>query len=155
MLLVRHGHAGTKDGWEGDDHLRPLSTRGLRQAKHLVEVIVPLRPDRIVSSPFVRCLQTMEPLAEKMGLEIDTDEALTPSAGQAAVELVRALSSGHSADVVTLCTHGEAMGDVLSTLVSEDGLRLERRPPGLKGSLWVLSFQKGKASTARYVGPGR
>ena len=155
MLLVRHGYAGTKDRWNGEDRLRPLSPRGLRQAKHLVEVVVPLRPDRIVSSPFLRCLQTMEPLAEKMGLEIDTDDALTPNAGRAAVELVRALSSSRSADVVTLCTHGEVLGEVLTALAAEDGVRLERRPPGLKGSLWVLSFSDEKASDARYIGPGR
>ena len=56
MVLVRHGHAGTKEGWAGDDRLRPLDARGLRQAKHLVDVIVPLHPTRLISSPYTRCL---------------------------------------------------------------------------------------------------
>ena len=157
VLLVRHGHAGRKDQWDGDDRLRPLDARGLRQAKHLVEVLVPLRPDRIVSSPHLRCLQTMEPLSEKTGLVVDEDSALTPNAGQAAVDLVRSLTSAgsRSSDAVVLCTHGEVMGEVLSVLAAEDGVRLSRRPPGLKGCVWVLSFRKGRASTARYIVPGR
>ena len=154
MLLVRHGHAGTKDQWDGDDRLRPLDPRGLRQAKHLVEVLVPLHPDQIVSSPYLRCLQTMAPVAEKMGLDVGADEALTPNAGQAAIELVRGLSSAGSPDTVALCTHGEVLGEVLTALATEDGVRLGRRPPGLKGCVWVLDFRHAKASAARYIVPG-
>ena len=155
MLLVRHGHAGTKERWTGDDRLRPLDARGLRQADHLVGVLVLLRPDRIVSSPYVRCLQTMEPLALKTGLAVDEDTALTPSAAKAAVEVVRGLSMSRSASRIVVCTHGEVLGEVLSVLATEDGLRLGRRPPGLKGCVWVLDFRKGKAAGARYIAPGR
>jgi 8-oxo-dGTP diphosphatase len=155
MLLVRHGHAGTKEGWDGDDQLRPLDPRGLRQAKHLVGVVVPLRPHRLVSSPYLRCLQTMEPLAAKTGLNVDEEGGLTPDAGPKAVDLVRRLSVAQPADRVLLCTHGEVIGEVLSVLAQEDGLRLGRRAPGLKGCVWVLDFRKGRASSARYIAPGR
>jgi 8-oxo-dGTP diphosphatase len=155
MLLVRHGHAGTKEKWDGDDDLRPLDARGLRQAKHIVDVVVPLGPNRIVSSPFLRCLQTMEPLASKTGLVVDEDGGLTPNAGQVAVDLVRSLSSSASANRIVLCTHGEVIGEVLSLLATEDGVRLGRRAPGLKGCVWDLDFRKGRASSARYIAPGR
>jgi 8-oxo-(d)GTP phosphatase len=108
MLLVRHGHAGTKEGWEGDDLLRPLDARGMRQARRLVEVLVPLEPNHIVSSPYLRCLQTMEPLAMKTGLEVTEDAGLTPNAGAGAVDLVRTLSTSGT-DRVVVCTHGEVM----------------------------------------------
>lgn len=93
ILLVRHGHAGTKEGWADDDRLRPLDARGRRQAKHLVGIVAPMHPTRLLSSPYARCLQTMEPVAAKTGLVVEEDEGLTPNAGPAALELVRSLSS--------------------------------------------------------------
>ena len=155
MLLVRHGHAGTKEGWAGDDRLRPLDARGTRQAEHLLGIIVPMHPTRLISSPYTRCLQTMETLAAKTGLAVDEDGALTPSAGPLAYDLIRGLSRADTSDRVVLCTHGEVIGDVLARLAREDGVRLSRRPPGLKGCVWVLGFHKGEADGARYITPGR
>lgn len=155
MVLVRHGHAGTKEGWDGDDRLRPLDARGRRQAKHLVEVVVPLSPTRLLSSPYTRCLETMELIATKTGLPIEEDDAFTPNAGARAVGVVKSLSTGDPASCVVICTHGEVMGEVLGVLATEHGVRLSRRPPGLKGCAWILDFHKGRLATARYVSPGR
>jgi len=155
MMLVRHGHAGTKEGWAGDDRLRPLDARGTRQAKHLAGVIVPMQPTRLISSPYTRCMQTMELIAAKTGLVVEEDSSLTPSAGSQALVLIRELSTSPSSDRVVMCTHGEVIGDVLAGLAREDGVRLSRRPPGLKGCVWVLDFRKAKLSTARYITPGR
>jgi 8-oxo-dGTP diphosphatase len=155
MLLVRHGHAGTKEQWAGDDQLRPLDTRGRRQAKHIVEVVAPYRPKRILSSPHMRCLQTMEPLALKTHLTIEQEPALVPLAGPRAIEVVRSLSTSKVPGAVVVCTHGEVLGEVLSAIASEDGLRLGRRVPGLKGCVWALEFPKGRAVVARYFAPSR
>jgi 8-oxo-dGTP diphosphatase len=155
MVLVRHGHAGTKEGWAGDDRLRPLDARGRRQAKHLLDVLVPLSPTRLISSPYTRCLQTMELISTKTGLPIEEDVAFTPNAAPRAVEVVRSLSAQDPSSRVVVCTHGEVMGEVLGVIASEDGIRLSRRPPGLKGCAWILDFHKGKVATARYISPGR
>jgi len=155
VLLVRHGHAGTKEGWTGDDRLRPLDARGRRQADHLVGVLSPLDPSHIVSSPFLRCLQTMEPLAATSRLRVARDDALTPDQVPLAVQLVRRLSRSPSSDGTVLCTHGEVMGEVLAVLASEDGLDLGRRPPGPKGCVWVIEFLQSKAARARYIAPRR
>ena len=155
LLLVRHGHAGTKEGWAGDDRLRPLDPRGRRQAKHLVSTVAPMRPTRVVSSPYDRCLQTMEPLATKLGVAVELDPTLTPNATQGALHLVRALSTSGTSGKVVVCTHGEVIGVVLAALAAEDGVRLGRRPPGVKGCVWVIGFRKGRASSARYIAPGR
>jgi broad specificity phosphatase PhoE len=155
MLLVRHGHAGTKERWSGDDRLRPLDSRGVRQAQHLTGLIVPLEPTRLISSPYERCLQTMQPIAVKTGLVVEEDDALTPNAGERALAFVRELSGAEPESRIVVCTHGEVIGEVLAALASEDGVRLRRRPPGLKGCAWVLDFRKGKMTTATYVSPGR
>ncbi|HXP33171.1 MAG TPA: phosphoglycerate mutase family protein [Acidimicrobiales bacterium] len=155
VLLVRHGHAGTKEGWTGDDRLRPLDTRGIRQAKHLVGVLVPLAPTRLLSSPYARCLQTMELIAAKTGLTVQEEAALIPNAGQQAVNFIRALGSTGASGRVVACTHGEVIGDVLGELARADGVRLSRRPPGLKGCVWILDFHEGAVATARYISPSR
>jgi len=170
LVLVRHGRAGTKEGWAGDDRRRPLDARGRRQAMHIADVVAPLRPDRILSSPSDRCIQTMEPLAAELGIPIEEGADLTPNAAHGALALVRSLSTpgpsgtgpsgtgpsgtGSSGPVV-LCTHGEVIGVVLAALAAADGIRLPRRPPGLKGCVWVIEFRQGRVVSARYIAPAR
>ena len=93
ILLVRHGHAGSKHSWVGEDGLRPLSQRGRAEAEALVELLEPHAPGRIVSSPLIRCLQTVRPLAEALGLTVEQSDALRPGAGTAATTLARGVES--------------------------------------------------------------
>jgi len=155
MMLVRHGHAGTKEGWKGDDRLRPLDARGRRQATRLCEVLVPLGPGALLSSPLLRCVQTLEPTATATGLVVQHSDALVPDDVPAALDLVRTLASTDPAAPPVLCTHGEVLGEVLTSLVAESGVRLGRRAPGLKGCAWVIDFRKGRMSSARYLAPAR
>ena len=153
LILVRHGHAGRKDQWHRPDTLRPLDARGLRQAKRLVEVIAPLKPTRIVSSTYLRCLQTVAPLSTDIGLEIEQTPALAPDAPVVALDLIRELSTPRSSSGVVLCTHGEVMGAVLTEMAAHDGMELERRPPGPKGCAWLLDVRSGKLLEARFIAP--
>ena len=155
IVLVRHGHAGTKEGWSEEDRLRPLDARGRRQAGHLVEVIAPMTPTALVSSPFVRCLQTVAPIAARTGLTVEGDDAFLPDGGPKALEVLRRLSRWTRQGPVVVCTHGEVMGEVLTALAAEDGLRLSRRTPGLKGCAWILDFHEGRVESARYIPPAR
>ena len=66
--LVRHAHAGDKRAWLGPDAVRPLSTPGRREAHGLLTRLRDHPITRILSSPAVRCLQTVEPLARRRGL---------------------------------------------------------------------------------------
>jgi len=63
LVVVRHADAGDKQSWEGPDALRPLSPAGHRQAEGLVIRMEDYPVERILCSPTVRCLQTVEPLA--------------------------------------------------------------------------------------------
>ncbi|HZT91073.1 MAG TPA: phosphoglycerate mutase family protein [Gaiellaceae bacterium] len=71
LLLVRHAWAGSRDEWEGDDLLRPLDKRGRRQAQELVALLAEFRIEAILTSPAVRCLQTVEPLARARRLDLE------------------------------------------------------------------------------------
>jgi len=153
LIVVRHGHAGRKDQWHRPDRLRPLDGRGQREAQHLVRVLAPLKPLRIISSPYRRCLETMAPTADRLHLRVERSTALVPDAPERALGLMRKLSVSDDASPVLLCTHGEVLAAVLRAMAEEDGVRLPRRLPGLKGCAWVLDARRGKLRAARYVPP--
>jgi 8-oxo-dGTP diphosphatase len=69
-ILVRHASAGDRAAWEGDDRARPLDERGREQARDLVSRLAPFHVDAIYSSPAVRCIETVEPLASARGLQL-------------------------------------------------------------------------------------
>lgn len=157
VLLVRHAHAGSKDGWSGDDRLRPLSRRGRADARALARVLASFRPARIVSSPLVRCVQTVAPAAAQLGLDIEESEGLGPDGGEHAAGLLRALAGGGGRVVV--CTHGETI-DAIQVAFAATGRGTGRRggfrpgAPHEKGSLWVLRFAEGRLAAARYLPTG-
>jgi 8-oxo-dGTP diphosphatase len=111
-VLLRHASAGHRTDWEHDDHLRPLDAHGRRQSADLVEVLRPFGVRRVVSSPYVRCVQTVEPLAAELGLEVELDDRLKEGAGASAAGLL-------SEDGVVCCTHG----DIVEALLRGRGLK--------------------------------
>ena len=103
MLLIRHASAGDRAAWIGEDHARPLDERGLRQAASLVELLAPYAIERILSSPAVRCVQTVESLAHTRELVIEVREELTEELQWTlGAELVRSLAGGDA----VVCGHG-------------------------------------------------
>jgi phosphohistidine phosphatase SixA len=136
VYLVRHARAGHRDGWQGDDRPRPLDERGRRQAQALVDQLSDRDFERILSSPYVRCVETVVPLAEARGVPVETDEALAEGAGAgAALRLLRGAGEG-----VVACVHGDVADELLGERlkkgatavleVTEGGVReLERLPP--------------------------
>ena len=70
--VVRHAHAGDPSAWTLDDDLRPLSERGIGQAERLVGVLAVPRPAVVYSSPSLRCLATVLPLAGYLSLPLTT-----------------------------------------------------------------------------------
>jgi len=103
MLLIRHARAGQRDDWSGEDCRRPLDERGRKQAADLVAALSKYRLARILSSPYDRCVQTVEPLAQARGLEVEIrDELGEEQQLDEGVELVRSLLDQD----VALCGHG-------------------------------------------------
>jgi broad specificity phosphatase PhoE len=149
LLLVRHAHAGARSDWDGDDRQRPLSGRGARQAASLASTLEAYAPQRLLSSPFLRCVQTLTPLAERLDLPVEVTEDLGEGQGRAALALVRLLGD----EKVALCTHGDVIPDVLVALADEDRVDLGHRPRQAKGSVWVLDADGGTFVRARYLEP--
>ena len=70
ILIVRHGTAGSKSRYKGDDRMRPLDKRGRAQAESLVGQLLAFGADTLYAADRVRCHQTIEPLAEELGVRI-------------------------------------------------------------------------------------
>ena len=103
MIVIRHAWAGDRDEWEGDDRRRPLDERGREQAELLVEELVGCKIKRILSSPYDRCVQTVEPLARARGLEIELrDELGEKRQMPEGVQLAASLKG----QPVAICVHG-------------------------------------------------
>ena len=149
LLVVRHAHAGNKHHWRGPDNLRPLSTAGQAEAAGLVVRLEDYPIERILSSPTVRCQQTVAPLAQDRHLRIESIPALGVAADLA---VVLALLGDPEVQGAVVCTHGEVIGQVLGRLVA-DGLAVEQPLAWPKGSTWLLDGTDGRLEFGRYLPP--
>ena len=152
LLLVRHGSAGNKRRWKGDDLLRPLDETGRCSAEHLVPVSACYAPRRVLSAEPVRCLETVQPLSAGLGLPLEVEPALGKAeAGDAARNAVRAvrrlLQDGVPA---VLCSQGEVIPDLVRGLAEGGDVRLGK-VENRKGSLWALTFAEGRLVDADYL----
>ena len=71
LYLVRHAHSA----WTPDE-MRPLSQAGFDDARRVADILAPLQPEAIYSSPYRRAKQTVEPLAGALGMSIQVVEDL-------------------------------------------------------------------------------
>ena len=153
LLLVRHAKAGSKSDWDGPDELRPLEGKGRRQAARLARVLPLFGPTELLTAERVRCRQTLEPLAARLGRDIgslpelgEEEYAADPQAALTAVE--RLLAPRAEPGVAVVCSQGGAIPSVLATL----GVRFAGvlHPPAAKGSTWVLGGRPGALSADYY-----
>ena len=130
--VVRHADAGVR-GHGTADHLRPLSPGGHARAQVLADLLDLTSVGRIVSSPYVRCVQTVEPLATRQRRSVDLSDTLAEGASvEAMLHLLRRLPDGSVA-----CTHGDMLGELMRFVDSVDGLV---DPISFdKGGVWVLT----------------
>jgi 8-oxo-dGTP diphosphatase len=150
QVLIRHAHAGSRERWKGgDDRLRPLTKKGRRQAEALVRSLAAVPLEGVLSSPYRRCVESVEPLARARGLRIEETPALAEGAGlEAVLGLMRELAGRPSA----LCTHGDVMYDVGEELVRL-GLVPDHEVRYEKGGAWILEERDGHLVAARYLAP--
>jgi len=147
--LIRHAHAGRRSEWVGDDRLRPLSDRGRLQSDALVDTVGDLTVGRIVSSPYVRCMQTMEALATAHDTSIEALEAFAEGAD--VDEAYAILASLDAADGVA-CSHGDLIPLLLRRLVDE-GMDTDGPLIDQKGSTWIIEFRDQRPFRGTYVPP--
>jgi 8-oxo-(d)GTP phosphatase len=147
LVLVRHAKAGKRSEWRGDDALRPLDITGERQAQRLAELLVCFAPNRIVAADRTRCIQSVQPLADRLGLEVHVEHdfadeayAQSPSATQTA-----ALALAKPGQVSVICSQGRTIPALIEVLGPGS-----RSSDTRKGGAWVLSLVDGDVIAADY-----
>jgi phosphohistidine phosphatase SixA len=148
IYVVRHGKAGSRSAWTESDVLRPLTKPGRRQADAIADALSGVAVTTILSSPYVRCRQTVEPLAERIRLPVDLSESLEE--GAPLVETL-ALFDKIGDGTAVLCTHGDVVGELLGHCVRH-GITVDTTLMA-KGSTWVFDTEAGAIVGAHYEPP--
>jgi 8-oxo-dGTP diphosphatase len=146
LFVVRHARAGRRDEWDGADEARPLSKAGRGQAKRLAAYLEQEPITRIVSSPYVRCVESVEPLGERLRRAVSVSDALAEGTGKSEV---RELVDKSIRETTVLCTHGDIIELILDE-VRARGVKLKKPVRFEKGSVWELAVDNGSITRAKY-----
>ncbi|MGN9784637.1 NUDIX hydrolase [Nonomuraea sp. ZG12] len=130
LVLVRHGSAGSRQTWQGEDARRPLDPEGQAQAAVLATVLPAYGPEILLSSPSLRCVQTLEPYSADITPEpLLSEETWDPPKTSALV--------GELTAPAVVCSHGKVLPSLLAALGGEE----EHLP---KGGFTVLHRLDGQ-----------
>jgi 8-oxo-(d)GTP phosphatase len=153
VLIVRHGTAGSKSRYKGDDRKRPLDKHGRAQAESLVGQLLAFGASELYAADRVRCHQTLEPFAEELGATIHDEPALTEEAysenRKAARHRILEIAAAGGTPVI--CTQGKVIPDLIAWWCERDGVRPDKSR-NRKGSTWVMSLADGRLVAADHIG---
>jgi broad specificity phosphatase PhoE len=149
IFLVRHAKAGSRSQFEGPDWLRPLTAPGQQQARGLLPLFKRAKFEHIISSPYVRCMETVVPLASHHQLAVEPHDALAEGSP---IEAVMALIEQHIDTGVVLCSHGDIIPMTLQHFESL-GISITANPRCEKGSTWVIEGALNRSTTVEYWAP--
>jgi len=143
LFLVRHAKAGKRSKWledpaNIDDLKRPLDNKGMLQAVALADRLSDFAPPQLLSSPYIRCMQTLEPLGATLAISVIADERL---AENNPFEPILELLEG-CPDNSVLCSHGDMIPMVVEAL-ERRGMVVTGMRDSRKASVWVLERQNG------------
>jgi 8-oxo-dGTP diphosphatase len=152
-VLVRHAVAGKRATWDGPDDLRPLTDKGRLQSDRLAEQLAAFGVTRVVSAPPVRCVQTVAPLAERLGLEVEREPLLGEDGyGDDPVAALARLEDLLRTDGLVVCSQGGALPALLDALADRSGLALGDTHTR-KSAAWVLTLRAGDLVAADHRPP--
>jgi len=152
VLVVRHGTAGSKSRYKGDDRKRPLDKHGRAQAESLVGVLLAFGANMVYAADRVRCHQTLEPLAEELGVTIHNEPLLTEEAYAENRKAARHrfLEIAAAGGTPVICTQGRVIPDLIAWWCERDSVRPDKSR-NRKGSTWVLSLAGERLVAADHI----
>jgi 8-oxo-(d)GTP phosphatase len=135
---MRHASAGSRLPSPTEDRARSLDPSGRADTRELLVSLAPYAIERVVTSPHVRCVETVEPIARQRGLDVECREALAPDGSR--VDLLNLLEE--LPDSALVCTHREIFERLF------DGeIRCE------KGGVWTVEVRDGRVVPLEYLPP--
>ena len=153
VLIVRHGSAGRRARFSGDDTLRPLDKKGRAQAEALVSQLMAFGAAEIYAGDRTRCHQTVEPLAAELEVPVHNEPALTEEAYSRDPKTARhrVLKIARQGGTPVICTQGKVIPDLIAWWCARDGVSPDKSR-NRKGSTWVLSLSGGRLIAADHLG---
>nr|WP_281496699.1 NUDIX hydrolase [Ornithinimicrobium sp. F0845] len=153
LLVVRHAKAVGRGSWRGVDPDRPLTEAGQRRTRRIIPLLTAYDPEHLVSSPSVRCADTLAPYAVESGLRLTTrkglsEEGFEAAPDKAAKHLGAVLARGAG---TALCTHGPVLPGILTTLA---GLAPAGRSARMLTRLARQGMDKGEVLAVHLAGTG-
>jgi phosphohistidine phosphatase len=140
LFIIRHAWAADRDDLAyPDDSLRPLTEEGRNRFVQVVEALVPrgLKPQLILTSPMLRCAQTAEILAEKLGKKTKLVQANELLPGGDFKHLLAATEEQAAGlDQVAWVGHAPDVGHLAAALLGLDNGWLDLK----KGAIAALGF---------------
>ncbi len=152
IQIIRHGTAGRKTRYKGDDRERPLDNKGRAQAKSLVPQLLAFGTSAVYAADRTRCVQTVEPLARTLDLPVTVEPALTEEAyaGDPRAAHERVLEIALGGGTPAICTQGRVIPYLIDWWCERDGVRPDKSR-NRKGSTWVLSLSQGRLIAADHL----
>jgi phosphohistidine phosphatase SixA len=138
VLLLRHASAGARLSSPAVDRFRRLDDEGRLVARQLVWSLADREITRVVSSPLVRCVESVVPVAESRGLVVETRWELEPDVQLD--DLTTLLVDLPETSLV--CTHREVFEKLLGWDVTCE-----------KGAAWVLERHGREFVPMLYLAP--
>ncbi|MGB3892702.1 NUDIX hydrolase [Mycolicibacter sinensis] len=153
VLIVRHGTAGRRSRFSGDDTLRPLDKKGRAQAEALTDQLLAFGATDVYAADRVRCHQTVEPLAAELGVTVHNEPTLTEEAYSHTPKKARrrVLEIARLGGTPVICTQGKVIPDLIAWWCARDGVTPDKSR-NRKGSTWVLSLSGGRLIAADHMG---
>ena len=123
LIVARHGKATAHENWDGPDSLRPLVAVGMQQSRDIAGGLTAFGPSAIISSPAIRCLQTVAPLSYKLGMEIRESGKISQDKwtkeGDRVADFVT--TRLRKAVPVVMCSHGPVIPQIVSEIIRQTG----------------------------------
>jgi 8-oxo-dGTP pyrophosphatase MutT (NUDIX family)/phosphohistidine phosphatase SixA len=143
--VVRHGSAGERSSFDGDDRERPLDDLGHRQALALIPVLEAFRVERVLSADVLRCLDTVGPYAAQRRLSVQSEPLLSESgyagAPDAAADRLIALLAADAVPT-TVCSQGRVIPPLLQRVCADMKAPVPWDGSVPKGGFVVLNIAK-------------
>lgn len=141
LLLVRHAKAGSRSTWDGPDADRPLSANGRRQLAHVASLSALYDATRVHSAPLVRCVDTVRPVADSLGVAVAAEPLLSEEgyADNEAAAVVRLLEIAGDGGTPVVASQGGVIPDLVSRVAKAADMDLGE-VVSKKASVWALFF---------------
>lgn len=123
IIALRHAKAVPREDWDDEDATRPLTSRGRKQAAQIVGPLRAFGARKLISSPAVRCVKTVTPLAKAIGRKIDYVPLISQERWEEGTSDARAVVGDRvrARKPAVLCSHGPVLPDILNEIALATG----------------------------------